>query len=72
MKNFNAKELIALMLCGTVCLAVIIRVLSFSLAGISTIPEYASEEVQELITYMLGIASGLVLGKVMSKDEPSS
>ena len=59
----SAKPLIAVMLCGTVCLVI----LSFVAASIfyppNTINEVSRVKLFELLIYILGIVSGYLIGK---------
>lgn len=63
LSTLNAKSAIALMLCTTVCVVILTFVIGSMFYPPNTINETSRVKIFELLTFIIGIVSGYLLGK---------
>ena len=59
----NARNIVALMLCGTVCLVILSSVIATLFYPPNTVSETFRTKMFELLIYILGVVSGWLLNK---------
>ena len=65
----NTKNIIALMLCGTVCTVISASVVAALFYPPGTVTETFRTKIFEILIYILGTVSGFLLGKGNEKDK---
>lgn len=59
----KTKDAIALILCSTVCIAILAVVIGAAVRGPGTLPDETRTKMFELVTYILGVLSGWLMAQ---------
>lgn len=65
---YNCRETIAIMLCATVCVTLLIAGTSMAWRGPGVIPNEAREQMAQVVTYIVGVVSGFLANQPTPKE----